>query len=95
MPDLIPSSIGPRYMLRIAIIDGDILEFPYASDTDAKNEMQHIFYGSPGGVWMDGRYYPVHRIEYAEIVFVKIITPETEKEAFDRLEESNEEEENE
>ena len=95
MPDLIPSSIGPRYMLRIAIIDGDILEFPYASDIDAKNELEQVIYGSPGGIWADRRCYPVHRIEYAEIMLVKIITPATEEAAFEQLEESNEEEKNE
>lgn len=92
MPDLIPSRIGPKYFLRIAIIDGDILEYPYESAMDAKNELEEVINGHPGGVWSEGRYHPIHRIEYAEIVPVKIIIPETEEAALEELTDKEEEE---
>lgn len=67
MPDLPPSPIGPKFLLRIAIIDGDVIEYPYESAMDAKHELEIILHGMPGGLWAGDRYYPSHRIEYAEI----------------------------
>ena len=67
MAKLLPPST-PSFKLQVAIIDGDILEFEYESDMAAKQDIDIIFYGSPGGVWDEATYYPVHRIESCTII---------------------------
>ena len=79
MPDLPPSPIGPKFLLRIAIIDGDVIEYPYASAMDAKHELEIIHHGMPGGLWAEDRYYPLHRIEYAEITPAEMMMPKKKK----------------
>ena len=64
MAEIVPPS-PPSHILRVSVLDDDIFEFPYGNDMDAKNAIEMI---NEYGLWIEARYYPVHRIEYMEIL---------------------------
>ena len=71
----------PKYILRFTMRDsGDVLEYEYETDMDAKNDMDVVFSGSPNGLWFEGTYYPMHMIEKAEIVTPDAVAKELNEE---------------
>jgi len=72
MPDQI--SMRPQFILRVYTLDGLSYDFPYTSALDAKNDLDVMVTGQPGGMWVEGgKWYPAHRFESAEIFPVKIV----------------------
>lgn len=73
MADLLPPAYAPSFMLIVKIIQGPTFEKPYTSEIGAKNDLQRIFHGAPeDGIWIQERFYPPHRVEYAEIKPIEI-----------------------
>jgi hypothetical protein len=64
MDELIPPKEN-FFTLRVAILDGDVFEFPAATEQAAKNAIERI---EEYGLWVELKKYPVHRLDYCEII---------------------------